>query len=463
LRAVPERGRGGDADVAEVRLIVADIDWHDPQAHTDADLPPEAAVRNLVDSFEHPPTATVETGHGLQLYWELTGPVDPDAGKVLIDRMHLALADHGLRPEGEDLARVLRVPSTLNFKTDPVEVRVAATTATKYEPRWLDRHLPNCTSSTSSTRKKAKWRKLDESQLHPADVKALRLLEQAGGHDAFIGGDDTVCVLRPGKDSGSSATIGFAGPGMVRVFSSQWPPFKQDTTYDLDQIRALLNGDAPAQHAAKELHHHVDHPRARLTLTDLGNGRRLVRDHGRNLHHVPQIGIWMRWGGTCWEEDVTGEVMRCAKSVADHIIDEAKAAEDDDTRRAIVKHWLVSQNASRLRAMVDVASTERGVPVRIEELDSDPWVLNTATFTVDLRSGLARPHRREDLITKRAAEYKPGSPIDAWLTFLEQIFEGDVELIDFVQRSVGVGLRERCRSSTSGSCTAPAPTARARS
>ena len=216
-----------------------------------------------------------------------------------------------------------------------------------------------------------------ETTLHPADIKALRLLEQAGGHDAFVGGDDTVCVLRPGKDSGSSATIGFAGPGMVRVFTSAWPPFTKNTTYDLDEIRALLNGHRPAQH---------DAGRSAPTLTDLGNARRLVEAFGEDLRHVPQLGQWIRWEGTRWEEDVTGQVMRHAKSVAEAIINEAQGA-DDDRRKAIGKHWLTSQNAARLRAMVDLAATEPGIPVRIEELDSDPWMLNTATGVVDLRTG----------------------------------------------------------------------------
>jgi D5 N terminal like len=121
--------------------------------------------------------------------------------------------------------------------------------------------------------------------------------------------------------------------------------------------------------------------RSQWTLTDLGNARRLVDAHGQEIRHVPELGCWFTWEGTRWESDITGRVMRHAKATVDRIPDEAKDGGDDKRNATILKHWMASQGAGRIRAMVEVASTERGVPVRVSELDSDPWMRWRANAT----------------------------------------------------------------------------------
>ena len=61
-----------------------------------------------------------------------------------------------------------------------------------------------------------------------------------------------------------------------------------------------------------------------------------------------------------------------------------------------------SESEPRLKAMLSLAEKEVGVPVAPEELDADPWLLNVANGTLDLRTGELRAHRPEDLLTKLA-------------------------------------------------------------
>jgi putative DNA primase/helicase len=138
---------------------------------------------------------------------------------------------------------------------------------------------------------------------------------------------------------------------------------------------------------------------ASLPHTDLGNARRLCYHFGEDLRFAPQLGIWMFYDGLAWREDVTGKVHPYAKSVIDGLIDVAKTL-PQDSRSSLLKHYLRSQASTRLRAMVEVASTEPGIPVVIEDLDSDPWSLNVNNGTIDLRTGDLRPHDRYALHTK---------------------------------------------------------------
>lgn len=151
LRERPSEGRGGAADVLEVRTLAADLDWNDPESHADPDLPTEGEVMATVHNLgELAPSVVVNSGHGLQAYWHLTSPVAPDEGATLTVRLHEHLGALGLRPERADLASVLRVPGTLNRKATPVLVEeIEAHADRRFTPEYLNRRLPRTAKRAS--------------------------------------------------------------------------------------------------------------------------------------------------------------------------------------------------------------------------------------------------------------------------------------------------------------------------
>jgi Bifunctional DNA primase/polymerase, N-terminal len=109
-------------------------------------------------------------------------------------------------------------------------------------PGWV---LDRLTATNGASGPRGRWQPLDRAALHPADLAALEALEALGGHDAYLGGDGSVCVLRRGKHAGNSVSIGHIAPGVAKVFTSRWPPLLPDQVYDADQLAALAN-PAPA-------------------------------------------------------------------------------------------------------------------------------------------------------------------------------------------------------------------------
>lgn len=92
--------------------------------------------------------------------------------------------------------------------------------------------------------------------------------------------------------------------------------------------------------------------------------------------------------------------MRRAKAVTREMIRAAADEDDDQVRRGMVTYARAIQEAKRLRAMVALAETEPEIAIKPEALDVDPWLFNVANGTIDLRTGIIRPHERGDLITK---------------------------------------------------------------
>lgn len=178
-----------------------------------------------------------------------------------------------------------------------------------------------------------------------------------------------------------------------------------------------------------------------FNLTDLGNAQRLVHRHGADLRYCHAWGSWLVWDGRRWARDTSGEVERLAKETVAAMYAAAAAEPDADRRQKLGAHALRSESWNRIKAMVALAQSEEGIPVLVDELDRDPWLLTVENGTLDLRTGELRPHRRDDLITKLApVEYAPDATCPTWERFLSRIMGGKQEVVTFIQRAVGYSL-----------------------
>ncbi|MGI8751204.1 MAG: DNA primase family protein [Acidimicrobiales bacterium] len=194
-----------------------------------------------------------------------------------------------------------------------------------------------------------------------------------------------------------------------------------------DRIMAGLP-PAPAEKDPEQTGHYE--------ATELGNARRLVDDHGHDLRYVAEWGKWLVWTGRCWQVDNTGAVHRRAKQIADRILDEARAGSDDKLFRWGIK----SQSNAGINNTIALASTEATIPVLVDELDTDPWLLTVANGTIDLRTGLLGPHRRQDLLTKSTdVIYDEHATCPQFLKFLEAVLP-DATVLRFLQRAIGYSL-----------------------
>lgn len=189
---------------------------------------------------------------------------------------------------------------------------------------------------------------------------------------------------------------------------------------------------------------------AREHLTDLGNARRFIMRYEDQVRAiVAQRRPWMMWDNARWQPDVTGEIERFAKHTVRAIYSEAARIENEEKREDVIKHASKSESAGKIRAMLELASTEPEISTTPAMLDANPWLFNVSNGTIDLRTGDIRPHRRADLITKISpVVYDPKAQAPRWEKFMLEIMNNDKELVGFLQRAVGYALtgdiREEC-------------------
>jgi putative DNA primase/helicase len=174
--------------------------------------------------------------------------------------------------------------------------------------------------------------------------------------------------------------------------------------------------------------------------TDLGNARRLVRLYGQDIRYCHVWRQWYIWDGSRWRPDTSGEIFRRAKDTVASMYKEASEELEEKRRKALAAHAMKSELAARIEAMVRLAESEPGIPVQPDELDANPWLLNCANGTLNLRTCELQAHRREDMLTICSpVPYDPQAYSELWYSFLARALP-DPEIVLFLQRAVGYSL-----------------------
>ena len=207
--------------------------------------------------------------------------------------------------------------------------------------------------------------------------------------------------------------------------------------------------------------------------SDVGQAKVLSREYGDELKFTAATDF-IRFDGEVWVEDKQMAVGACVefldlqlqdakdsievamKALVDAGYDESvvkqgsKAlAKEIQTEHLSLFYMLVGAEKYLAFAMkrrdykyitsaLNVAKSM--LTIKVSDLDKDPVLLNTPRATYNLEKGIAgeQPHDPFDLITK-ITECSPGDEgMDIWLEALETFFCGDTELIEYVQKVIGL-------------------------
>ena len=107
-------------------------------------------------------------------------------------------------------------------------------------------------------------------------------------------------------------------------------------------------------------------------------------------------------------------------------------------------HGLPTKATQRIRfatAVEQAARVMEDVSTHAPDWNPDPLLLGTPAGVINLRSGALRPGAPDDMITRITA-VAPAALGDCplWFAFLDRMFGGDGQIIDFLQRWCGYGL-----------------------
>jgi putative DNA primase/helicase len=515
LKTQPPPGhRGGATDTVALPALWADLDLagpgheHDPGKHQGRQLPAdEPAGRKVIAASGLPePTIWVHSGGGMYPIWLLDRPhlIDGDLADIkdlaagwqqVIAHSAAELGWHYGAGVG-DLARVLRIPGTINRKSGLTRpCRILSATGARYQLQelqsTLDQIQTKLAAAMAASATKPTWSGSPSSSssrvdggISPGDdwsnqTSWAQILEPAGWSLAYER-DGVQYWTRAGKRSGVSATVNACGTDRLHVFTTS-TAFEADNSYHKFAAWTVL-------------YHGGDFKTAAKALKDQGYGQRSPLSGDPSTYHKSMIDDILGQPSAQATDPPRGQ--QTTRPAAATVTGEpppppgAFGPTEDGLALALVAHhghelrycpqrgqwlrwsghrwlWDVAETHRELiralarqcpdgpdtdlrkfkaRAMsapgttgiARLAQSDHRLAVPIDHLDANPADLNTPGGIIDLRTGQIRPPDPAAMHTRSTTTTPdPSADRTTWAGFLVDTFGEDQDLIAYLQRLVG--------------------------
>ena len=237
----------------------------------------------------------------------------------------------------------------------------------------------------------------------------------------------------------------------------KWDEKRGKTTYGIATLNKAINETHDVYHAKKpKLEYHLDFlktdeqkkkeqipPRS---WDDTGNAERFLDHYGDYIKYSYTEKAWYVYNGSYWEQDTSGKIHSMLDKVIDNIKNEKipiADSLDDKAKEKMLKEFQKfiksSRSNSRKKAIID--ETQHHVPVMPEQFDREQMLLNSINGYIDLSSGeLHDPDKAKMFSKTTGVEFTDKIDCPEWITFLNQIFDNNQELINYIQKAVGYSL-----------------------
>jgi P4 family phage/plasmid primase-like protien len=175
-------------------------------------------------------------------------------------------------------------------------------------------------------------------------------------------------------------------------------------------------------------------------LTEYGNAQRLFDLHGARLRYVHDAQSWLVWKSGAWQWDTTSAAVR---SLAANL---PKSIYEEGARYFVyAEHFAKwarkSQELRVINAAVTLLADFAPLRVPLASIDADQFLVgfDQARQVINLCSGTTRAAAPDDYVTKALGVSTVGDATNAvrWHQFLDQVFNGDRILIDWLHRFCG--------------------------
>lgn len=168
----------------------------------------------------------------------------------------------------------------------------------------------------------------------------------------------------------------------------------------------------------------------------------VYKEHGHRIRYIPSSKRWLVWDGTRWAMDAIAQaedlIGRTLCRIAVRLLRNGGTVAE--IKQAATRADVMASSWKR-DAVLKQVKTDPRITATVEQFDTDPWLLNTPTCVVDLRTGEKLPHDSAALLTRqtfRGPDDKMPMPI--FEAFLHDVTEGRPEVASYLQRIMGYTL-----------------------
>ena len=163
-----------------------------------------------------------------------------------------------------------------------------------------------------------------------------------------------------------------------------------------------------------------------------------------DARYCPDNGSWYVYDGTAWKKDknaiyVAAKIKEFTQLLSLYCVE----IENEEVRTAYTK-FVAKLGDRRLRERICKDAVDR-MPIRREEFDANPYLINCQNGTFDLDTMLFREHSWRDFLTYKTNFSYGMSGLDdyrcpRWEQFISEICQGDKDKAEYLQKALGYSM-----------------------
>ena len=193
----------------------------------------------------------------------------------------------------------------------------------------------------------------------------------------------------------------------------------------------LEKATAPTASSEVESEVEVDTPPRPPHLSEIELAQRFAKRYATQFRWSPGM-EWMFNAGTHWERDELLKRFNVVKSVCQTAAIEVVGEKADSVAKRLC-------SMATINSVLSMTQSELGIVTPVAKWDAHPMLLNTPSEVFDLETGLSVP-RTGLLFTQLSGVAPICMPTPIWDKFLSEVFDNDVEMLEFIQRLAGYCL-----------------------
>lgn len=454
----PTSSKGGQYErskiptIAAINCLFAEYDAKDfPGGKSEA--------LNHVNVLPVLPSVLINSGGGYHAYWLLqeTYHLTTEADRKRAQAIQAAWVKYtGGDPGAKDLARVLRVPGSLNHKYDPprpVEFVWASygllhdlnELEAMSKPQEAPRTAQAGNNGRYSTDAGAYWLKQAVLKAHPGSRNETGLWLATQLRDSRLAqGEAESIMLDYAHQAPASDNPYTEGEALASLRSAYSRPPREPATLP------GTNGANPHLHkqinlsAAPEMDSQpaeipatINEILLRESIDHEGHARCVAALHAGKFCYSEAWG-WMIYNGRYWQRE--NAELQAERAIVETLKARRLLAVENNHEgqfEKLIKATAASaQNVNGTKHLLASLAT-----AAVDQFDSDPDLLNCQNGVLNLKTGELTPHNRAQKFTYCVpVDYDPEADYSKWVDFLLEATGYDEELTAFLRPAVGYSL-----------------------
>lgn len=175
--------------------------------------------------------------------------------------------------------------------------------------------------------------------------------------------------------------------------------------------------------------------------TDTGNAYKIIDLYGDRIRYDVLRHRWLMWRDHRWIPDMEGGTARFYAIKMAREYQKMAINIDGEERKGALKYAMSMENKNKIANEIEILRVLEPVRNDGRDWDTNNWLLCCQNGVVELNNGSVRKGRPQDMITMEASvTYDPDAKCPLWINFLQEIFQGDQEMIHYIHKALGYSL-----------------------